>query len=169
MRDPFPIPPIPALSRAVQPWADYLALPTLPLHIHEILIMAGIYEVINSYVSPMLSSRFFPAQYNKLSRRKKVNWNVHVVSFVQSTLISILALWVMVVDEERKGMDALERVHGYTGAAAMIQAFGAAYFLWDLYITAVYIDLFGVGMLAHAVSALLVYSFGFVSMPESAP
>ncbi|KAI0124637.1 DUF887 domain-containing protein [Xylariales sp. AK1849] len=161
MRDPFPIPPIPALSKAIQPWADYLSLPTLPLHIHEILIMAGIYQFIFAVVSPMLSNRLFPVQYNALSRGKRLNWDVHVVSFVQSTTINTLALWVMFVDEERRNMDWQERIYGYTGAAAMIQALAAGYFLWDLIITALNMHIFGLGMLAHGVSALLVYSFGF--------
>ncbi|TGJ78113.1 hypothetical protein E0Z10_g10652 [Xylaria hypoxylon] len=161
MKDPFPIPPIPALSAAVQPWADYFNLPTLPLHIHEIVIIAAFYEFIRSVVSPVLSNRLFPAQYNALSKSKKLNWDVHVVSLVQSTTINALALWVMYVDEERKQMDWQERLWGYSGGAAMIQALAAGYFLWDFFVTAANVNVFGLGMLAHAISALLVYSFGF--------
>ncbi|KAI1373592.1 DUF887-domain-containing protein [Hypoxylon crocopeplum] len=161
MRDPFPIPPIPALSKAVQPWADYLHLPTLPLHIHEVVLMAAFYHVVGSVISPILSRRFFPTHYSALSRSRKLNWDVHVVSLVQSTTINALALWVMFVDDERRNMDWQERIWGYTGAAAMIQALAAGYFLWDLIMTATHINIFGLGMLAHAVSALLVYSFGF--------
>lgn len=164
MRDPFPIPPIPALSKAVQPWADYFELPTLPLHIHEVVLMAAFYHVIGSVVSPILSRRLFPTHYSALSPSRRLNWDVHVVSFVQSTTINILALWVMFVDDERKNMDWQERIWGYTGAAAMIQALAAGYFLWDLIMTASHINIFGLGMLAHAISALLVYSFGFVSL-----
>jgi len=43
----------------------------------------------------------------------------------------------------------------------MIQSLAAGYFLWDLIMTAANLNIFGLGMLAHAVSALLVYSFGF--------
>ncbi|KAI1350174.1 TLC domain-containing protein [Xylaria sp. FL0043] len=161
MKDPFPIPPIPALSTAVQPWADYFDLPTLPLHVHEIVIIAAFYEFVRSVVSPVLSSRLFPAQYGALSKSKKLNWDVHVVSLVQSTTINALALWVMYADEERRQMDWQERLWGYTGGSAMIQGLAAGYFLWDLFVTAANVNIFGLGMLAHAVSALLVYSFGF--------
>ncbi|TRX98182.1 hypothetical protein FHL15_000827 [Xylaria flabelliformis] len=161
MKDPFPIPPIPALSAAVQPWADYFNLPTLPLHVHEIVIIAAFYEFVRSVVSPALSSRLFPRQYAALSKTKKLNWDVHVVSFVQSTTINVLALWVMYVDEERKQMDLQERLWGYSGGSAMIQALAAGYFLWDFFVTAANVNIFGLGMLAHAISALLVYSFGF--------
>lgn len=161
MHDPFPIAPIPALSKAVQPWAEYLALPTLPLHIHEVLLMALFYHGVFTFVSPLLSNAIVPKQYKNLPRAKKLSWDVHVVSFVQSSTINVLALWVMFTDDERWNMDAQERVYGYTGGAAMIQAFAAGYFLWDLIMTASYLNVFGVGMLAHAISALCVYSFGF--------
>ncbi|KAH8676369.1 TLC domain-containing protein [Xylariales sp. PMI_506] len=161
MKDPFPIPPFPALSKAVQPWAEYLSMHTLPLHVHEILITAAFYQFINVVVSPIVSKRLFPRQYKGLSDKTRLNWDVHVVSLVQSCIINILALWVMFTDEERWAMDTQERVYGYTGAAAMIQALGAGYFLWDLIITASNMHIFGIGMLAHAIAALLVYSFGF--------
>ena len=168
MKDPFPIPPIPALTKAVQPWADYFNLPTLPLHIHEIVLIAAFYQLVGGVISPVLSRWLFPTQYSALSRRKRLNWDVHVVSLVQSTAINIIALWVLLVDDELAQMDWQERIWGYDGASAMVQALAAGYFLWDLIITASNIDIFGLGMLAHAISALLVYSFGFVSPPISA-
>ncbi|KAI0025602.1 TLC domain-containing protein [Xylariomycetidae sp. FL0641] len=161
MRDPFPVPPIPALTKAVQPWAEYFSLPTLPLHVHEIVLIAAFYQFVGRVLSPALSMRWFPSTYSSLSRSKRLSWDVHVVSLVQSSLINVLALWVMWVDDERRAMDWQERVWGYDGAAAMIQALAAGYFLWDLCVTAANVDIFGLGMLAHAISALLVYSFGF--------
>ena len=59
-----------------------------------------------------------------------------------------------------------ERVWGYTGAGGMVQALAAGYFLWDLGICVRYFGVFGVGLLAHAVAALVVFSFGFVSVPS---
>lgn len=63
-------------------------------------------------------------------------------------------------------MDAQERVYGYTGASGLIVAFAVGYFVWDLMITLQHLRMFGVGMLFHAVSALCVYSLGFVSAPS---
>ncbi|ORY56672.1 DUF887 domain-containing protein [Pseudomassariella vexata] len=160
MRDPFPISPIPALSKAIQPWADYLNLPTLPLHIHEVLLIAAFYQSI-MMAAPILSTAVFSTRYTSLSRSKRLNWNVHVVSFVQSSMINCLALWVMFTDEERWNMDVQERVYGYSGAAGMIQALAAGYFLWDFLMTITHMNIFGLGMLAHAISALCVYSLGF--------
>lgn len=60
-------------------------------------------------------------------------------------------------------MDWRGRVWGYTGAGGMIQGFAAGYFLWDLCVSAVHVSIFGWGMLAHAIAALIVFSLGFVS------
>jgi len=162
MRDPFPIPPIPALSKAVQPWADRFHLPTLPLHVHEVLGAALFYTFIHLVVSPVLSTWLFPSYYPRHSRSKKVNWDAHVVSLVQSTLINGLALWVMWESrDERNAMDWQQRIWGYDGASGFTQAMAAGYFVWDLITTVAYLDVFGLGLLAHAFSALTVYSFGF--------
>lgn len=162
MKDPFPIPPSRWLSAAVQPFADSIHFTTLPMHIHEVVGSFLAYTFINKVLAPVISKRLFPVNYAKLSRERKINWDVHVVSLCQSVAINILALWVMWTDEERKGMNWQQRVWGYTGGAGMIQGLATGYFLWDLMISLQNCRLFGPGMLAHATSALLVFSFGFV-------
>ncbi|KAI9746089.1 MAG: hypothetical protein M1818_000770 [Claussenomyces sp. TS43310] len=161
MKDPFPLPPVPWLSKAVQPLADYLSFATLPLHIHQVVLSFIGYTLIKAYFAPLTSRWLFPTQYTRLSAEKRLNWDVHVVSLCQSTVINGLALWVMHADEERKNMGWEERVWGYTGGAGMIQGLAAGYFLWDLVVTVQHIKVFGMGMLAHALSALTVFSFGF--------
>jgi hypothetical protein len=169
MQDPFFLSPIPALSKAVEPWAARLNIPTLPMHIHEVLFFYLLYTFVQFVVSPVVSKTFFPTYYPSDSRGKKANWDSHVVSLFQSVLINGMALWVMYTDEERKQMDWQQRVWGYTGAAGLIQAMAAGYFVWDLVITLQYLDVFGLGLLAHALSALSVYSFGFVRLSSSIP
>ncbi|KAI1065354.1 hypothetical protein LB507_000645 [Fusarium sp. FIESC RH6] len=161
MKDPFPLPPIAWLSEKTQPWADYFDLPTLPLHIHEVFAAALLYSVIFWPISPWISNLLAPEHYSKLSRKRRLNWDAHVVSMVQSCLINALAIWVMFVDTEMSNMQWEERIWGYTGGAGFIQALAAGYFLWDLVVTSLNFDVFGVGTLAHAVAALLVYSLGF--------
>jgi len=161
MHDPFPIPPIPWLSNAIQPIADYFHLTTMPLHIHEVLLAFLAYSFVDLVVAPVASRRLFPQTYTTLSRERRLNWNVHVVSLVQSLTINSLALWVIIKDQERKNMTWNDRVWGYTGAAGMIQALATGYFLWDFLISLIHVKIFGLGLLAHAVSALLVFSFGF--------
>jgi TLC domain len=162
MLDPLPPPPI-WLSSSISTVSSRLAFPTLPLHIHELIASFAFYQFVQTVASPFLSTRIFPSIYPHLNRRTKINWDVHVVSLVQSCSINAAALWVMYVDEERRNMGALERVYGYTGGCGMIQGLAAGYFLWDLVVTSRNLGIFGVGMWAHAVCALCVFSFGFVS------
>ncbi|KAJ4295180.1 hypothetical protein N0V90_007190 [Kalmusia sp. IMI 367209] len=161
MHDPFPFHCPNWLQQYTEPFAAYVSLNTLPLHIHEVLFALTLYHTTNVYISPLFSRFFFPRIYNSLNARTKLNWDVHIVSFVQSVLICVLALWVMWKDEERGEMNWMGKVHGYTGAGGLIQAFAGGYFLWDLFITVQHLSIFGPGMLAHAVSALFVFSLGF--------
>lgn len=163
MLDPIPPPPS-ALFTFTKPWADALSLPTLPYHIHEVLFALALYQGTQSILSPLLSNALFPRIYQNLNRRTRINWDVHVVSMVQSCLINTLALWVMFTDEERgqMGGSVVERVYGYTGASGLIQGLACGYFLWDLVVSTRYIGIFGLGIWAHAVTAFFVFSFGFV-------
>ena len=162
MIDPLPRPPA-FISSLTQPIADALSLPTLPLHAHEVLLSFTIYYLMDITVAPRLSSQFFSKTYSSLPPRTKINWNIRVVSTIQAIIICALALWVVVADKERENMNFEERIWGYTGALGMTQAFAAGYFIWDVKISATNVGILGWGSLAHAVSALLITSLGFVS------
>lgn len=166
MIDPLPQPPALA-SSLMQPIADVLSLQTLPLHAHEVLLAFTVYYLMDTIVAPRLSVQFFSNTYSSLPPRTKINWNIRVVSTIQAIFICALALWVVVADEERKDMNLEERIWGYTGALGMTQAFAAGYFIWDVKISATNVGILGWGSLAHAVSALLITSLGFVSLRDS--
>ncbi|KAK5108543.1 hypothetical protein LTR62_008200 [Meristemomyces frigidus] len=165
MRDPFPIAPPPVLVRLTKPYADALGLSTLPLHIHEVLFALCLYTFVCTVVSPYLSKKFYPERYAALNHRTKVSWDVHVVSFVQSCIICSLSLYIILFDEDRKswrGADRWqERVWGYSGATGLCQSFALGYFTWDLIMCTWRVDIFGWGMLAHAVSAVSVFALGY--------
>lgn len=164
MRDPLP--PCPEnIVKAVTPICNALGLTTLPRHIHEVIGAFLLYHITNIYISPLVSNILFPSTYKSFNRRNRINWDIHVVSLVQSTLICIISLYSMAVDDERANMDQSQRVWGYTGLGGMVQAFGAGYFVWDLMVSAQYLNIFGLGLLAHAISALCVFSLGFVRIP----
>ncbi|KAJ5647653.1 hypothetical protein N7490_004025 [Penicillium lividum] len=160
MLDPLGPPPA-WLREIVKPYALSLDSPTLTEHVHEIFLAFVFYQLIHSVLSPCLSPILFPKSYPKLTARTKLNWDIHVVSFVQSVVINALALWVMFVDDERNSMSPLERVFGYTGACGLIQALAVGYFIYDLIVSTVYVKMFGIGTLFHAISALWVFSLGF--------
>ena len=49
-------------------------------------------------------------------------------------------------------------------ACGLVQSLAAGYFVWDLGTSVRYYRIFGPGILAHAITALSVYLFGFVSI-----
>lgn len=164
MIDPLPQPPAFIIS-LTQPIADALSLQTLPLHAHEVLLTFTVYHLMDVLLAPRLSAYFFSKTYSSLPPRTKINWNIRFVSTIQAIFICGLAFWVVVADEERNNMDLEGRIWGYTGAVGMTQAFAAGYFIWDVKISATNVGILGWGSLAHAVSALLITSLGFVSLP----
>lgn len=165
MKDPFFLQPVPWLSDLVRPLSRRLGLVTLPQHIHEVVFAVLLYSFIYYPVSPILSRLVARKHYSQLSRKKRVNWDAHVVSMVQSVFINGLALWIKWADDERRSMDREGRIWGYSGAPALLQSMAVGYFVWDLIITAMNMDVFGIGTLAHAISALTVFSLGFVRLP----
>lgn len=169
MKDPFPVPPPKWLMSATQPFSDALALPTLPLHAHEVIFAFFLYTSIQVFFAPLLSNLVVPTKYKNFNRRTRINWNVHIVSFFQSILISALSLYTIFYDEERKELRPRSnwesRVWEYTGMSGMCQSFALGYFLWDLIMCSWHVDIFGLGMLAHAVSAVSVFALGYVSTP----
>jgi len=165
MIDPFPIPPPEWLVAATKPLADRLSLQSLPLHIHEVIFSIALYTFTQSVLAPALSNYFCPKTYSRLSRRSKINWNVHIVSFVQACIINGLSLYVIWFDEERKVWrdNAVweNRIWAYYGSGGLCQSFALGYFLWDLMMCSMYPDIFGWGMVAHAVSAVTVFGVGY--------
>lgn len=163
MRDPLPAPL--GLVQPATPLASALSLRTLPLHTHEILPAFTLYTFLDLSLIPRVSSAVFPKTYDGLPERTKVNWNARAVSMVQSCFISSAALWVIFKDKERASFGAKERIWGYTGAGGMVQGLSAGYFLWDIFTAALRVDIHGLGVLAHATSALSVALLGFVFDP----
>lgn len=161
MRDFFPPSP-PYLTNLSSPLATYLSLHTLPNHTHEILLSFLFYHALNKSISPRLSAYFFPKTYLNLRPRTKVYWDAHVVSFVQACVINSLALAVLLLDDERRKMNAQERLWGYTGASGMVQGFATGYFVWDLWTAVLDFDVHGAGTVMHAVCALAVSALGYV-------
>jgi len=133
--------------------------PTLPLHVHEILLAWTCYHLIDTIVSPVVSTWLFPLVYPHLPARTKINWNIHFTSLIQSSFITTFALWVIWKDAERGEMDWTGRIWGYTGAGGAVQGFAAGYFLWDLVASLIHFKVLGLGSLAHAISALTVTSW----------
>jgi len=91
---------------------------------------------------------------------------VHVVSFIQSTFICVLAIWAACNDPQRDAWSKdeaamLKRTFEYSHIQGAVQAYAEGYYIWDLFMSAWHLDIFGLGFLAHAASAVMVFSLGF--------
>lgn len=161
MLDPIPVPP--SLRDYIEPLTNLLHLHTLPLHIHEVLLSYIFYTILNTLLAPYISALLLPTTYAQFPRRTQLQWNMHVTSFVNSTLVSAAALYVLFVDRDRLSETWEERMWGYTGLGGMVQAFGAGYFVWDLQICLKNVEVLGVTDLLHAAVALSIAILGFVS------
>ena len=160
MRDPLPAPSL--LVQSSKSFADKLSLTTLPYHVHEILLGFLGYHLILHVLSPAVSRLVCPNVYKSFNKRTRLNWDIHWVSMIQALFICAAALWVIFKDEQRHEMDWRGRLWGYTPASGMVQGFAAGYFLWDLQVSAQYINIAGVSSLIHAIGALAVTCIGFV-------
>jgi len=165
MHDPFPFRCPTFLSTKIAlPLAKYFNLSTLPDHIHEVIFAILLYQFVLAILSPFLSTLFFRKTYTSLSPRTRLNWDVHIVGLFQSLVICPLGLYVVFADQEsRRHKDLAGRIWGYTGAEGLVAAMACGYFLWDLGISLIHRNVFGWGMLIHAVCASGVYGVGFVS------
>ena len=143
----------------MRPFFETLGFKALPEHIHVILGAALFYQLI-FVLSPLFSS-LFPS-YTSLRRRSKINWDIHVVSMVQSLLICWLA-YLALGDPLLKD----NRVFGYSPFAADVSALACGYFVWDSYVSLKYMHLFGVGFALHGIASLAVFTYGFVSPPST--
>lgn len=161
--DLFAGPCPPWLHDLAVPLADRIGFTTLPLHIHHILFALITYQLVYLVISPALSRLLVPQFYNSFNARTRVNWDVHVVSFVQSVFICTIALRGMFFDPERAVADTpLDRVFAYNASGGAVVGYAAGYFIWDLFVSVFHVDIMGLGFIAHAVSALAVFSLGFV-------
>lgn len=164
MRDPFAPPE--SVVRVFRPLADRLGLPTLPLHAHEALVSFAIYEVLFSVVSPWLSRRLVPKAYAGFSRRTRLNWDSRVTSQFQQAYILGLVAYTMLRDPSRSDTGWEERLWGYNGIIGLIQGSAVGYFLWDVRLSTMYMDIMGADSLAHAAGWLIITFIGFVSVPS---
>lgn len=163
MLDPILVPS--SFRNEFNPLTDLLHLHTLPLHIHEVILSYAFYTFLNAVLAPHLSAYWFPATYAQFPPRTKLQWNLHVTSFVNSTLVSAAALYVLYADQDRLSETWEERMWGYTGLGGMVQALGAGYFVWDVQMCATNVKILGLMDLLHAVVALSIAILGFVCYP----
>ncbi|PRT54069.1 putative TLC domain-containing protein C17A2.02c [Wickerhamiella sorbophila] len=117
-------------------------------HLHEILIFLAVYSGIYT-LSSVVTPAVYPA-YRKLSKRNQVNFDMHVTSQVQAIVLCAFA-WIIFFDPD------LTSLTSHTPFSSMAISSAVGYFLWDLYVSIKYVNMFGMPFLAHAAAALFTF------------
>lgn len=161
----YPVPFLPSwVTETAESFVASVRNSALSYHTNMVLLTIVFYQITQTYLSPFFSSCLFPSTYPSLSRKTKIKWDVNVVSLIQGCLINTLALWVRTIDRERAEMNTWERVYGYTGTTGIVHAIAAGYFIWDFAVMSRHLEIFGIGLLIHAIGSLWVILFAFVSV-----
>lgn len=117
-------------------------------HLHEILFFLVVYSGIYT-LSASVTPAVYPA-YRKLSKRNQVNFDMHVTSQVQAIVLCAFA-WMMFFDT------SLDTLTSHTPFSSMAISSAIGYFVWDLYVSVKYVNMFGMPFLAHAAAALFTF------------
>ncbi|KAK6464856.1 TLC domain-containing protein [Scheffersomyces coipomensis] len=127
-------------------------------HWHEILASFLFYTSFQ-VISQPISAALFGTTYTSLSKRTKVNFDIHVVSMIQCFIsISILLpMWNHSYWQNRVA-DPTSSMLGYTPYGGFVGALTVGYFLWDLMVCTIHFKLFGVGFLFHGFAAVFVFT-----------
>lgn len=151
----------------IQSICDQIHLPLLPLYLPQLIITFLAYQLLHASVGPALSRRLFPKTYPYLVKKDKLDWDIHIVSLTQATLICCLAFPVVLFDDDRNRMSWEERVWGYTEKTATVLAIANGYFYWHLIMMVQYRHVYGWAMVAHGLATASIMTFGFVSFEKS--
>lgn len=145
------------------PFLQYRPFPATPhnnfeAHWHEIAGTVLFYVLVQRLLGPV--ARYcLGSTYTLLAKRTRVNFDVHVVSMVQS-LVSILALvpmWHHPLWANHRANPS-GAILGYTPYAGLVALVTVGYFVWDVCVCVRHFSLFGWGFLFHAVAAGYVFA-----------
>lgn len=156
----------PKLNEAIQTACDCAHLPLLPQWSSIVLASFAACQLLYAQIGPALTRWLLPKKYPNLTDRKRLDWDIHVVSFTNAAVITYLSTRVVLFDQERKQMTWQQRAWGFTESSAFVLAVANGYFYWHLIMMIRYHRVYGLAMVAHAVSVSFLMTNGFVSMSE---
>lgn len=123
-------------------------------HIHLLVATIIFYQTLFT-TSSILAPVIFRKAFKGVSRKTAIDFHVHVVSLVQSLLITALSIPAMI-----ESPLAHDRLFGYSPYNGFVATLALGYFIWDSYISAVYVNYFGIGFLIHGLVSACVFFSG---------
>lgn len=155
----------PKFHEGIQSACDWAQLPLLSQWISTLLASFAACQLLYTQVGPLLTRWLLPEKYPNLSDRKRLDWDIHIVSFANAAVITFLSARVVLFDQERKQMTWEQRAWDFTESSASVLSVANGYFYWHLLIMLRYHRIYGWAMVAHAISVSFLMTNGFVSIP----
>ncbi|GAA6044843.1 hypothetical protein JCM8097_007211, partial [Rhodosporidiobolus ruineniae] len=145
----------PAWSAPLAPLLrDQLGFDALPPVLH-----LAVYSCTASFalqrLSSVLSPRIFGAYYPQ-DRRKKDDWDLHMVGWLFALVATPLALSCLLSPSIELDVDPL---YGRSIREQRLNAIAVGYFLWDAFVTAKHIKTQGLGFFLHGFGCFNAFLF----------
>jgi hypothetical protein len=155
---------------------QHLNFPALPPHFPLAILSALFYGSIYGIAGPFLyASKSTPnvsptirpqGTTNNKRKLSRYYWIDNLVSFTQSVINSVLAIYLLVNFHvsSRTHLTPQERILGYHEETARVLAIAMGYFLYHLWEAWNNREVYGYSMFLHGVCAIGAVSLGFVSL-----
>ncbi|AOA65209.1 hypothetical protein PP7435_CHR4-0149 [Komagataella phaffii CBS 7435] len=147
---------VPLVQEYIQPYAPK---GVVSQHIHEIVASFLVYQSLFT-ISRLFVKFAYPKFYNSLKPKTRIDFSIHIVSFVQSLLILILCIPLFKNPHLQQ-----DHVFASTPYGQMVVSVAVGYFIWDALTCLLYIKYFGVEFFLHGVVSALVFLVGLSPAP----
>jgi hypothetical protein len=77
-------------------------------HIPQVLVSFIAYQIVGRYLVPFICSTIFGHFYRSLNYQSRIKWDLRVVSLVHSCLVTGLAWYVIMTDQDRRVLATCE-------------------------------------------------------------
>lgn len=120
------------------------------LHLHEIIYSFIFYQLVSTYLAPLVNKIVFGDRYIKIADQElKIDFDIHIVSMVQAC-VSLYILWpVLTLPLTSYNIATYQNDY-----CSMVTSLSAGYFIWDLIVCLRYFKVYGFQYLIHAIFAL---------------
>jgi len=143
------------LTDLIIPFARTTGLEKLPEWFPTITYYALGYTFIHVVVGPTLSKMIVPKVYGSLnSKAARNNWNMHIVSCVNCSVLIFLAFQALYEEDSPK-----ERALGWNDSAGRAGAAAAGFFVWDA--ADAIVNYHDFTLLVHGLASVFVYGLLF--------
>jgi hypothetical protein len=165
-KHPLPALRLPLVDEYIAPFVNPHVPAAVQAHLHLLIATILGYQAIftvSSFISPLL----FPRVFERLSKKTKIDFHVHIVSMIQSFVILLLCIPCFIdptaphfatkkldVDWQeflKLSSTSETRVFGAAEYHAFIATLALGYFMWDTLVSLVYVSYFGLGFLIHGI------------------